>query len=226
MLHLARRVVAESVGTGLLLATVVGSGIMAQRLAAPNVALILLANAIATGAVLVAIIETFVGVSGAHFNPSVTVAEAARGGLPWREVPAYVAGQIFGGVAGVGAANVMFGLPLFAVSHHARGGAALLFSEFVATFGLLMVILGCSRFRPTFLPVAVGAYITAGYWFTASTSFANPAVTIARSLSDTFTGIRPLDVPPFVLAQLLGAIAATALSVWLVPSIRYESHGS
>jgi len=214
---LARRLVAEAVGTALLLATVVGSGIMAERLAGGNVALALLANTLATGAALVALILTFGSVSGAHFNPAVTLADASQGGLPWTMVPGYLAAQVVGALAGVAAAHVMFELPLFFASQKVRAGGAQLFSEFVATFGLLAVIWGCGRLRAPAIPYAVGGYITAAYWFTASTSFANPAVTIARSASDTFAGIRPADAPGFIVAQLVGAAAATALFAWLVP---------
>lgn len=215
---LRRRLVAEGVGTALLLATVVGSGIMGERLAGGNVAIALLANTLATGAALVALILTFGPISGAHFNPAVTLADAWQGGLPWREVPAYVVSQVAGAFAGVATADVMFELPAFSASRHARTGPAQLFSELVATFGLLAVIWGCSRRRPSAVPFAVGAYITAAYWFTASTSFANPAVTLARAASDTFAGIRPADVPGFVAAQLAGAVAATVLFRWLVPA--------
>ena len=218
----ARRLIAEAVGTALLLAAVVGSGIMGERLAAGNVAIALLANTLATGAMLVALILTFGPISGAHFNPAVTLADASQGGLPWREVPGYVTAQILGAFAGVAAAHGMFGEPVFSASRHIRAGGAQLFSEFVATFGLLAVIWGCSRLRSSRLtsqvPFAVGAYITGAYWFTASTSFANPAVTLARSASDTFAGIRPEDAPGFILAQLAGAAAATLLFRWLVPS--------
>jgi glycerol uptake facilitator-like aquaporin len=209
---------AEAVGTALLLATVVGSGIMGERLAGGNVALALLANTLATGAVLVALILTFGAISGAHFNPAVTLADASQSGLPWSDVPAYVAAQVVGAFAGVAAAHTMFELPLLFASRHARSGIAQGFSEFVATFGLLAVITGCARLRTSAVPFAVGAYITAAYWFTASTSFANPAVTLARSASDTFAGIRPADAPAFIVAQLLGAAAATALFRWLVPA--------
>lgn len=217
---LTRRAVAEAVGTALLLAGVVGSGIMAERLAAGNVALALLANTLATGGVLAAIILTFGPVSGAHFNPAVTLSDALQGGLPWSEVPAYVGAQIVGAVAGVMVANAMFAQPLVFLSHHARRGFPVLLSEFVATFGLLAVIWGCVRFRSQFTPFAVAAYIVGAYWFTASTSFANPAVTIARALSDTFAGIAPADVPGFILAQLLGAAAETGLFAWLASAIR------
>lgn len=221
--NLARRVVAEAVGTALLLAAVVGSGIMGERLAGGNVGLALLANTIATGAALVALILTFGPISGAHFNPAVTLADASQGGLAWRDVPFYIAAQVIGAVAGVASAHLMFGLPLFFASHHERSGGAQLFSEFVATFGLLAVIWGCVRFRSAAVPFAVAAYITAAYWFTASTSFANPAVTLARSLSDTFAGIRPLDAPGFIIAQLIGAFAATFLFRWLVPALSKDA---
>lgn len=214
---LGKRVVSEAVGTALLLATIIGSGIMGERLAGGNVAIALLANSIATGGGLLCLIAAFGQISGAHFNPAVTIADALQGGLPWREVPAYVLAQIAGALVGVGVANAMFGLPLFFASHHARSGIAFLLSEFVATFGLLAVIWGCVRFRSAVVPFAVAGYIVAAYWFTSSTSFANPAVTIARSLSDTFAGIRPADVAPFVVMQLLGAISATLLFGWLVP---------
>lgn len=220
---MARRVVAEGFGTAFLLAAVVGSGIMGARLAGGNVAIALLANTIATGAALVALILTLGPVSGAHFNPAVTLADASQGGLAWREVPGYVVAQIAGAFVGVAAAHCMFGEPVFSASHHVRAGSAQLFSEFVATFGLLSVIWGCARLRSTAVPFAVGAYITAAYWFTASTSFANPAVTLARAASDTFAGIRPADVPGFLIAQLIGAAAATILFRWLVPSLPPEA---
>src|SRR5664279_2590012 len=208
---LQRRIVAEFLGTALLLAAVVGSGIMGERLSGGNVAIALLANTIATGAALVALILTFGSISGAHFNPAVTLADASQRGLPWSEVPAYLLAQVTGAFAGVAGAHLMFGEPLFFASQHVRSGGAQLFSEFGATFGLLSVIWGCARTRSSFVPFAVGAYITAAYWFTASTSFANPAVTLARSASNTFAGIRPADVPGFIAAQLLGAAAATVL---------------
>ncbi len=215
---LARRLVAEGVGTLFLLAAVVGSGIMGERLAAGNVALALLCNALATGAALVALILTFGPVSGAHFNPAVTVCAAWQRGLAWRDVPGYVVAQTLGAVAGVGLANLMFGGSAFTLSHHVRSGFAQALSEAVATFGLLATISGCSRRQPAAAPFAVAAYIVAAYWFTASTSFANPAVTIARALTDTFAGIRPSDVPAFVAAQVAGAAAATLMFGWLVPS--------
>ncbi len=221
--ELSRRVVAESVGTAMLLAAVVGSGIMGERLAGGNVAVALLANTIATGAALVALILTFGTISGAHFNPAVTIADASQGGLSWRDVPAYIIAQVVGAFLGVAAANVMFGLPVFFASRHVRSGGPQLFSEFVATFGLLAVIWGCVRFRSQAVPFAVAAYITAAYWFTASTSFANPAVTLARTASDTFAGIRLVDAPGFIVAQLLGAMAATFLFRWLIPSLPEEA---
>lgn len=216
---ISRKLTAEFLGTAFLVATVIGSGIMAERLAGGNAALALLANTVATGAILVALIFAFGGISGAHFNPAVTVSDALAHGMPWREVPAYIAAQYFGGLTGAVVAHLMFGLPLLFPSHHVRSGWAQVFSEFVATFGLLAVIWGCSRIRANSVPFAVGAYITAAYWFTASTSFANPAVTIARGLSDTFAGVRPVDVPLFIAAQMCGAIAATLLILWLIPSL-------
>jgi glycerol uptake facilitator-like aquaporin len=216
---LRARVVSEFLGTGFLVAAVVGSGIMAERLANGNVALALLANTLATGAALVALILAFGPISGAHFNPAVTLADASQRGLPWREVPVYLIAQIAGATLGAISAHLMFGLPLLSISRHARSGPARQFSEFVATFGLLAVIWGCARLRSTAVPFAVGAYITAAYWFTASTSFANPAVTIARCLTDTFAGIRPADAGGFVAAQLAGAFTATLLFRWLVPTL-------
>jgi glycerol uptake facilitator-like aquaporin len=206
--RLSSRLVAEAIGTALLVAAVVGSGIMGARLAGSNDALALLANTIATGAALMALIAAFIDISGAHFNPAVSMAAGFANEMPWREVAAYAGAQIAGGIAGAAAAHIMFGLPLFSMSHHARSGSAQVFSEFVATFGLLVVINGTARFRISLVPFSVGAYITAAYWFTASMSFANPAVTISRSLTDTFSGIRPVDAPLFILAQLAGATAA------------------
>jgi glycerol uptake facilitator-like aquaporin len=220
---LMKRAVAEAIGTAFLLAAVVGSGIMAERLAGGNVAIALLANTIATGAALVALILTFGPISGAHFNPAVTLADAWQRGIAWREAPAYIFAQILGAFGGVSISHTMFGLPLFFASHHARSGGAQAFSEFIATFGLISVIWGGVRFRSSMVPFAVGAYITAAYWFTASTSFANPAVTLARSVSDTFSGIRPSDTPAFIFAQLLGAGAATLLFRWLLPSLPQEA---
>ncbi|MCY7375211.1 MAG: aquaporin family protein [Pyrinomonadaceae bacterium] len=214
---LARRTVAEFLGTALLLSAIIGSGIMGERLANGNAAIALLANSIAVGAALVALILTFGEISGAHFNPAVTLSDAAVGGVKWRDVPFYIFGQITGAFAGVGLANAMFDLPTFFASHKARAGNSQLLSEFVATFGLLAVIWGCVRLRSNVTPFAVAAYIVAAFWFTASTSFANPAVTLARTASDTFAGIRPTDAPGFIVAQMLGAAAATALFKWLVP---------
>lgn len=224
MTELARRLTAEAVGTAFLLAAVVGSGLMGERLAGGSVALALLANSLATGAALVALILSFGPISGAHFNPAVTLADAWQRGLPWREVPGYIAAQLLGAFLGVAAAHLMFDEPLFAASTKVRAGGAQLFSEFIASFGLLAVIWGCSQRRSQAVPFAVAAYIVAAYWFTASTSFANPAVTLARAASDTFAGIRPADVPAFVLAQLLGAGAATALFRWLVPALPQSAH--
>jgi glycerol uptake facilitator-like aquaporin len=222
---LARRLVAEGVGTALLLATVVGSGIMGERLAGGNVAIALLANALATGAGLAVFILVFAPISGAHFNPAVTVADAVLGGLPWRDVPGYLLAQVSGAFAGVAVAHGMFAEPVFSASRHARAGGAQFLSEFVATFGLLVVISGLVRRRSTAVPFAVAAYVMAAYWFTASTSFANPAVTIARSATDTFAGIRPADVPAFVMAQFLGAAAAILLFRWLVPPLSEVASG-
>jgi glycerol uptake facilitator-like aquaporin len=214
---LRSRAVVEFGGTAFLLMAVVGSGIMAERLAGGNVALALLANSVATGAALVALILALGPISGAHLNPVVTLADALQGGIAWRDVPAYVTAQIIGAFGGVAAAHLMFGLPLFFASHHARNGAALLWSEFIATFGLLVVIWGCGRVRSSAVSFAVGAYITAAYWFTASTSFANPAVTLARTASDTFAGIRPADAPAFIVAQVAAAVVAALCFRWLVP---------
>jgi glycerol uptake facilitator-like aquaporin len=214
------RGVAELLGTALLVAAVVGSGIMAERLSGGNLALALLANTLATGAGLVALILTFGPISGAHFNPAVSLADAIEGGLTPSELVVYIISQCSGGVAGAILAHAMFGLPLVSLSPHVRSGSAQVLSEFIAAFGLLSVMWGCSRSRPGAVPFAVASYITAAYWFTASTSFANPAVTIARSLSATFAGIRPIDVMPFILAQFTGAIAATFLFRWLAPNLR------
>jgi glycerol uptake facilitator-like aquaporin len=209
----ARAVAAEFAGTAFLLIAVVGSGIMAQRLCGGNVGLALLANALATGGALIALILTFGSVSGAHFNPVVTLASALRT-RNWDVVLPYSVAQVLGALAGTALANAMFGLSAFAVSHHERSGIAMIVSEFIATFGLLAVIWGCVRSRPAAAPYAVAAYIVGAYWFTPSTSFANPAVTLARSLTDTFAGIRPFDVPAFVAAQIVGSLAATALFAW------------
>lgn len=220
---LGRRLCAEFLGTAFLVAAVIGSGIMAERLAGGNVALALLANTIATGAALVALILTFGSISGAHFNPVVSLADAMEGGLRWSEAAAYMGAQVCGGLLGTLVAHGMFKLPLIALSLHERSGAAQFLSEFIATFGLVVVILGCTRARSSATAFAVGSYITAAYWFTASTSFANPAVTIARALSDTFAGIRPADVPLFVLAQIAGGICAAILFRWLAPSARGQA---
>ena len=213
---LHKRSVCEGLGTGLLVAAVVGSGIMGERLAGGNVAIALLANTIATGAALAALILTFGSVSGAHFNPVVSLAIALRGQMPWPEVPFYVVAQFSGGLLGTILAHLMFGRAWYAVSVHERSGPPQLFSEFVATFGLLCVIWGCMKARSALAaPIAVAGYIVAAYWFTASTSFANPAVTLARSITNTFSGIRPTDVPGFVFAQIGGALVATVLFAWL-----------
>jgi glycerol uptake facilitator-like aquaporin len=217
---LGRRAAAEGVGTALLLATVVGSGIMGERLAGGNVAIALLANTIATGAGLVALILTFGGVSGAHFNPAVTLVEAGQGGVARRDAGPYVLAQLAGAFAGVALAHAMFGLPAFTASAHVRSTPGELVGELVATFGLLSVIRGCARARSPHTPFAVAAFITAAYWFTSSTSFANPAVTLARAATDTFAGIRPADAPGFIAAQTLGAAAATSFWRWLAPAER------
>jgi glycerol uptake facilitator-like aquaporin len=213
---LYRRSVCEGLGTGLLVAAVVGSGIMGERLAGGNTAIALLANTIATGAALAALIVTFGSLSGAHFNPAVSLAIALRGHMPWREVPFYVSAQFAGAVLGTILAHLMFGHEWYTVSAHERSGLSQLLSELVATFGLLCVIWGSMKVRAALAtPVAVASYIAAAYWFTASTSFANPAVTVARSITDTFSGIRPADVPGFIFAQIVGALIATLLFAWL-----------
>lgn len=216
-MSMARRLVAECLGTAFLLAVVVGSGIMAERLAGGNVAIALLANAIATGAGLIALILMFGTISGAHFNPVVTLSEAFQKNMPGKEVVPYIAVQVLGAFAGVAAAHGMFDAPVFFASEHIRTGASQWWSEFIATFGLIAVIIGCSRSRPSVTPFAVAAYITAAYWFTSSTSFANPAVTLARAATNTFAGIRPIDAPGFIIAQLCGAAAATIVFCWLYP---------
>jgi glycerol uptake facilitator-like aquaporin len=212
---LARRMASEAAGTALLLAAVVGSGIMGEQLAGGNAAIALLANSVATGAALVALILAFGAISGAHFNPAVTLALAARGSIPWREVAGYIAAQAVGAVAGVLCAHAMFGQAIFQVSTHARAGIAQAFSEGIAAFGLVSVVFGCARREPRAVAIAVGAYIAAAYWFTASTSFANPAVTLARAWTDTFSGIRPSDVAGFVAAQLAGGALAAGFFGWL-----------
>jgi glycerol uptake facilitator-like aquaporin len=213
---LRRRLFAELLGTALLLAVVIGSGIMGARLSGGNDALALMGNTLATGAGLVVLIAVFGPISGAHFNPAVTLAFAVRRELPVRDAAAYLAVQVVGAVAGVFAAHAMFAEPIWQVSSKLRDGPAQAFSEVVATFGLIATILGTLRFRPSITPAAVGLYITAAYWFTASTSFANPAVTLARSLSDTFAGIAPGSVPAFLAAQVAGALAAVAVFGWLL----------
>lgn len=210
-----REVLAEAIGTALLLAAVVGSGIMAERLAGGNAAIALLANSIATGGALVALIVTFGPVSGAHFNPAVTVALAARGDLKWRDVPSYAIVQFAAALAGVVAAHVMFGLPLLEWSTRVRPGFGQMLGEFVATFGLLAIVMSCAASRSRAAPYAVAVYITGAYWFTSSTSFANPAVTIARSLTNTFAGIARADVPGFIAAQIAAVPAAVLLFGWL-----------
>ena len=214
----SKRCVAEGVGTALLLAIVVGSGIMGERLADGNMAIALLANSLATGAGLIALILAFWPMSGAHFNPLVTLTSAALGDRSWRSVPGYLVAQFMGAAMGVFGAHSMFGLPAFSLSRHERSGSALVLGEAVATFGLLTIILGNARQGPRSTAVAVGAYITAGYWFTSSTSFANPAVTMARSLTDTFTGIRPTDIPGFLGGQVAGAVLALMLFRWVTRS--------
>ena len=211
---LRARLAAEFIGTAFLLAAVVGSGIMGERLCGGNVGLTLLVNTLATGAALVALILAFGASSGAHFNPLVTFAEASLGDTTWTEASVYAVAQFSGAFLGVMAAHTMFGLPVMFLSQHVRSGPSQRLSEFIATFGLITVIQNCARVRSAFTAFAVGAYITAAYWFTASTSFANPAVTLARSFSDTFAGIRPADVPGFMVAQILGAVAATAVTYW------------
>lgn len=207
--------VAELIGTAILVACIVGSGIMAERLTGGNAALALLANSIATGAGLVTLIFTFAPISGAHFNPAVSVALALEGGFPWRRVPMYVLLQCVGAVTGVVLANVMFGLATVEFSTHVRSGGRQMLSEVVATFGLLVIVHGTGK-RAAVMPLTVAAYITAAYWFTSSTSFANPAVTLARSLTNSFTGIRAADVPGFVVAQFTGAVLATMIFRWLL----------
>ena len=225
-LDIFRRTAAEALGTAFLLAIVVGSGIMGERLSGGNVAIALLANTIATGAGLAALILAFGSLSGAHFNPVVSLAEAIRGRFSWRDVPAYLVAQIAGAFVGVALAHAMFAKPLFFASTHVRSSAPELFAEFVATFGLLVTIAGTSRKRPGAVPFAVGAYITAAYWFTSSTSFANPAVTLARAASDTFAGIRPADAPGFIAAQFVGGVFAVSFLRWMLPrAITVEGNG-
>jgi glycerol uptake facilitator-like aquaporin len=223
---LPRSLLAEGLGTAFLLAAVVGSGIMAQRLSGGNGALALLCNTIPTGAILTVLILTFGPLSGAHFNPVVSLAVALRGELPWSMAALYIGAQVLGAVAGVWAAHLMFELPVWQFSATARAGPGQWFAEAVATFGLVLTIFGCGARTPVAVPYAVGLYITAAYWFTASTSFANPAVTLARSLSDTFAGIAPAGVPAFVLAQLLGAFAALVIARWLWPADNFTNGSS
>lgn len=215
---LAKRLAAEALGTAFLLATVIGSGIMGQKLSGGNVALALLGNTLPTGAILVVLILIFGPISGAHFNPAVSAAFASRGELPWREAIAYVVVQIAGGLIRVWAAHLMFDLPLWQIATTARSGSGQWVAELIATFGLLLTIFGCVARTSDAVAYAAGLYITAAYWFTASTSFANPAVTIARSVSDTFAGIAPSGVLPFILAQLVGALLAVLLARWLWPA--------
>jgi len=213
-----RRLVAEFIGTAMLLAVVVGSGIMAERLSGGNIAIALLANTTATGAALFALIFMFAPISGAHFNPAVTLSEAFNGAIEWKDASGYLVAQITGALFGVGIANLMFDLPVYFASTKVRTGSSQWLGEFIATFGLIAVIASCSRLqKAVVIPFAVAAYIMAAYWFTSSTSFANPAVTIARSFSDTFAGIRPIDAPAFIVAQLLGAFVATVIFRWLIP---------
>jgi glycerol uptake facilitator-like aquaporin len=208
----------EALGTAFLMAAVVGSGIMAQRLSGGNAALALLGNTLPTGAILTVLILVFGPLSGAHFNPAVSIALAIRRTLPWPDTAGYAAAQIAGGLVGVWAAHLMFDLPLWQISANGRTGAGQWLAELVATFGLLLTIVGCAARTPMAIPYAVGLYITSAYWFTASTSFANPAVTIARSVSDTFAGIDPWSAPAFIGSQFVGMFAAVGLSKWLWPS--------
>ena len=213
---LSRRILAEFLGTAFLLAVIVGSGIMGERLAGGNVAIALLANTLATGAGLLALILTFGPISGAHFNPVVTLTSALNRNFNWSDVPPYILAQFTGGILGVFVAHTMFGLAAFSLSQHERSGFSQAFSEFIATFGLLSVIVCGVRYRPTAVPMAVAGYVTAGYWFTASTALANPAVTVARSLTDTFSGIRPVDVPAFIVAQLVAMMTAFVVLGWML----------
>lgn len=223
---LSRRLAAEALGTGLLVATVVGSGIMADKLAGGNVALALLGNTIPTGAILVVLIMALGPISGAHFNPAVSLVMALDAALPWRELAFYAVAQVAGGVVGTLAAHAMFDLPLWQLGATARSGPGQWLAEFVATFGLLITILALLRFRSEAIPIAVGLYITAAYWFTASTSFANPAVTIARTLTATFAGIAPAHAPAFIAAQLAGALAAMAATRWLLIAASFDNPGN
>ncbi|MEG3146024.1 MIP/aquaporin family protein [Sphingomonas sp. RT2P30] len=215
---LARRLLAEGVGSAFLFATVIGSGIMAQRLAGENVAIALLGNTLATGAILFVLIAMLAPISGAHFNPAVTLVAAMRGDVRWGDGAFYGVAQLAGGIAGVLIAHLMFDVPIVQISHHARTGVGQWTGEAVATFGLILTILGTVRHRPQWVPVSVALYIVAAYWFTSSTSFANPAITVARSLSDSFAGIAPSDVPMFIVAQLVGALAGALLARILFPA--------
>jgi glycerol uptake facilitator-like aquaporin len=217
-MSIARRAVAEVLGTGLLLATVVGSGVMAAKLSSGNDALALLCNTLPTGAVLVVLIQMFGPVSGAHFNPAVSIGFVLRGELSWRDAALYIACQVAGAILGVWLAHLMFELPVWQLSTHVRTGPGQWLAEGVATFGLILCILGCRSCAPASVPYAVGLYITAAYWFTASTSFANPAVTVARSLSDTFAGIAPAGVLGFILAQMAGMLIGVTLGSWMWPT--------
>ena len=223
---LSRRLVAEALGTAFLLAAVVGSGIMGEKLAGGNVAIALLANTLATGATLVTLIFTFGPISGAHFNPAVTLADASQGGISWSDVPLYIAAQVLGAFIGVGAAHLMFGEAFIQISQHARAGGGQLFSEFVATFGLLCVIWGCVRLRSEAVPIAVGLYITGAYWFTASTSFANPAVTLARAFTNTFAGIRPVDAPGFIVVTAPRRFGCNSSFSLACPVASFQSKGN
>ena len=214
-LNLSRRLFAEGLGTALLVAVVIGSGIMGEQLAGGNAAIALLGNTLATGAALVVLILIFGPVSGAHFNPVVSLSFALQHKLKWRDCGFYTAVQVLGGIAGAFLAHIMFSLPLVTASTHIRTGVGVWTGEVVATFGLLLTIMGCLKNKPETVPYAVGLFIAAGYWFTSSTSFANPAVTIARSLTDTFSGIRPEDVMGFIVAQAIGCLVATMTFKWL-----------
>jgi glycerol uptake facilitator-like aquaporin len=222
----ARRAVAEFIGTAFLLAAVVGSGIMAAKLAGGNGAIALLCNTLPTGAILTVLILTFGPISGAHFNPAVSLVFGLRGEMPWPMASLYVACQLMGAVVGAWAAHLMFELPLLQIATAERHGGGQWLAEAIATFGLLLAILGCRANTPSAIPYAVGLYITAAYWFTASTSFANPAVTLARALSDTFAGIAPSGVAPFILCQLAGALAAFLVSRWLLAPDRHDARGA
>jgi glycerol uptake facilitator-like aquaporin len=217
-MNLTRRVCAEALGTGLLLATIIGSGIMAQRLAGGNGAIALLCNTFPTGAILVVLITIFGPVSGAHFNPAVSFVFALRNSLPWSELAPYIAAQLIGAALGVWLAHAMFELPIWQLSTTVRSGSGQWIAEGVATFGLVLTIIGCVTSAPASVAPAVGLYIAAAYWFTASTSFANPAVTLARALSDTFAGIAPANVAVFIVAQFIGAMIAVAVANWFWPS--------